>query len=397
MDARVELLDADVRLRLRDGTMPLVDGDLPAECWSGTSVPCACPGGAEGFLLCEMRAWTICECPAPIADAGPAAPLDGSLANADGGVRACTGDPEWCDGHDNDCDGIVDEHHACPDASIRGASAFSGTLYLNLLRDGRCELEPLSPRDDPVLPGGPPTHGCSDVSFRPARGAPLWRTGGVVHEWHPSGVPTELATPPCFDSVGGIGFDGLDRFYYACDSSLRRGAGIGEIVGEVAAGHYLAGVFASGRTLLGRWGDDPAWAIGETDGALRAEVPVADFTGTLTRVPRFGSVFGDQALVVYRRSYRGRTRHELVVFRADGPSGTWSVLRRVPYDGRAVRDALAFPDGRLFWEVQESGTSRYWVFEAPLAAPVRALWRDSTHLEATDRSVGLAVRITPSF
>ena len=219
----------------------------------------------------------------------------------------------------------------------------------------------------------------------------------MVYEWHPSGVPTELATPPCFDSVGGIGFDGLDRFYYTCGASLRRGAGVGEIVGELPAGHGLAGVFASGRTLLSRLGEEPTWVLGETDGAPLAEVPIADFTGTLRFLYRSARVYGDQALVVYRRSYRGRTRHELVVFRADGPSGRWSVLRRVPYDGRDVASALALPDGRLFWRVQESGTPSYWVFEAPVAAPVRAIWGDSTHLEGADRSEGLAVHISPSF
>ena len=352
---------ADGAAPLADGAAPLADGAtpsadagpaLPEDCTSGTAAPCGCAMG-RGFRYCTETGWSAdCECPVP-----PGVATDGGTDFPDASLP-CTGDPEWCDGADNDCDGLIDEGYVCPDSTVHAALPFSGTVYGYFeYCDTTCYHYSFFPIA-PAMPDESPREADVEIDrtarvlFRPDGELAYLDSEGTV--WRiAEGADPEIPTPPCFSGVPWFDFDGAGRFYYLCGTTVRRGNG--EIVhAALPSSPDLfddSRVLASGR-IIARVGSN-AHVILELDGTTSAPWSPTGWSGTMifANYVYDTQVQGESAFLVYRRTYRGGTRNELVIFRADGAAHTFTLMRRIPV-GEFPEDGVALPDGRFiggFW------------------------------------------------
>jgi hypothetical protein len=254
---------------------------------------------------------------------------------------------EACNGGDDDCDGRVDEGEICPDTSVRNTLPYDrGVWYASTTHNcwGSTLLQ-VWPRLD--LTSTYSDFDCQGWwAFRPSDDqiffSPSLDFG--IFEHVESGPDLHLDTPPC-EPREYFGFDGADRLYYRCDSSLRRGAG--ELIySDIGA---LALVLADGRTVVRR--SPELLVVLDPDGrVLTTFDPYASYAGHLELLTTAGSVRGNDGFLAYRRILRGLP-DELVVLRVDASSAI-SQVRRLPVGvwpttGTPV-PVIALPDGSVF-------------------------------------------------
>lgn len=161
-----------------------------------------------------------------------------------------------------------------------------------------------------------------------------------------SGDPVMIPTPPCFASVSSFGFDGAGRLFYTCPDSIR--VGNGELVADVADPPHIAGVLSSGKLVVV---DKEAeqFALWSDTGMELSRLDLHDWVGT-THAYYFQdsvTIQGDSGFVTVQRTYRDGTRHEIVIFRVDGATAEWRLVRRVPIGQPNAFTNVALPDGRL--------------------------------------------------
>ncbi|MEZ4338411.1 MAG: hypothetical protein R3B82_17455 [Sandaracinaceae bacterium] len=352
-----------------DGGRPGVDAGA-ASCRDGTAVSCACDGGAVGFSYCVDHAFDACECPPPPRD------VDAGRPGLDAGVGTCTGDPEWCDGEDNDCDGRVDEGHPCPDGTVHGTLPFDGVVYATQLRSetvhGRTVVRPFWPsREDTVFD----VSACVLPRFRRSDHALFCvdESGDIVSQ-PGSDIPEErYETPPCF-APRGFAFSDADELRYVCERSLR------EAGGEIRAAwdsDDLLEILPAGHFAV--WSPSAEGAPRIVDGA-GTEIPgppLDEWVGVLDRRDHWYSVAGNAAFLAYDRVYRGETRREIVVFRVDLSTSTWSWVRRVPIP-LALRPGRALlPDGTVLvaYNLGHEGGVDVWAH--PVDGVPSRVWSDA--------------------
>lgn len=370
LDASVPDLDGSVPGP--DGSVPGPDGSPPDDaaipagpCIVGTAIACGCASGPPGFRYCLERSgsYSVCECESDQrADAGP-----------DASAGCVPGDDEWCDGRDNDCDAIVDEGYVCPDSTIAHTSASDLVVYARGVRSEDTDahvIQRLWPTSGPLrdIPEA------WSFVFDDAERLHYMRAGVGARRYVGIGPDVELATPPCFNLVQQLyGFDGDGNPYYACDGTIRRGAG--ELVNDTA--FYASGVLAGGAFVQF---DSGGVAVLDASGAELGRFDSADWVGAL-RALRPITVFEDSAFVAFDRTFRGTSRREVVIVRLDG-DGTVGLVRRIPTP-QSMASGVALPDGHyigLRYDASRPETGL--VFDFPPAGPASVMRdnRDSNAL-----------------
>lgn len=307
---------------------PLTEG-----CRDREAVACECDGAVPGYRFCRGGTLGACECaPPPVPSPGPCAP----------------GDPEWCDGVDNDCDDAIDEGEVCPDSRIDGAEAFSGRVYAML-------LEPSGPVLVSVWPdtAAPPITGLVQNPWRPrfrrTDGRLSFKAGpGPLFEWV-EGELSEVSTPPCFSGPGSWGYGPEGDLFYACNDTLRRGAGERLASGWRTADELL-GALSPTEMLVRRLDFDAGSEVHVLglDGSSSATVDRGQWEGELDARPIFApTLVRDRAYVGYMRSYVEHAWHELVVFRATAGGRALQRVRRVPTPMVTWYRGAVLPDGTV--------------------------------------------------
>ena len=254
----------------------------------------------------------------------------GSMVCAPSGAgTTCSATPaptavEACNGTDDDCDGTVDEGEICPDTTVRNTVPFTGGVWYTHSTStcGRQKLLQFWPRfDTSFYYSGFDCH-ADWWMFRPSDDVVFYSaTFSGIFEHSESGADTLLSTPPC-EPREQFGFDAMDRLYYLCGTSLRRGAG--ELVDNDISRLIL--VLADGRTVVQR---SSALAVLGADGSLLGTFdPSATHAGRMTLLPTAATENGNDGFIAYSRELTGQP-NEIVVLRVDA-SSTVRPVRRIP-------------------------------------------------------------------
>jgi hypothetical protein len=288
---------------------------------------CRCEDGAVGTIACTtVGDRTSCRCAT--------------------GEVSCPGfATEDCDGIDNDRNGKIDDGEVCPDASVAGATPFTGGVYLlGTTRESQCGND--------ALQRFWPTQAMSYFSgfscdarwykFRRSDSAIYYQaTFSGIHLDGETADPLQ-PTPPCDDQVEDIfDFDAAGTLYYRCRDIVLKARGTA-VADRVAS---LAATLDDGRVLITRFGTDGEEFV-VVDGSgneLSRLPPPREFAGDLFAVPRATTVAGNHAYVAFNRRYPVN-RREIVVFHLDDRS-QWSRVRRVAVPDFGVE--LVLSDGTV--------------------------------------------------
>lgn len=157
-----------------------------------------------------------------------------------------------------------------------------------------------------------------------------------------------------------------------------------------ATGLWFIRTTDAGRLLLQT--DEQNWAVRSLDGSIDELDGPGEWVGTMEGLARWstGTVVGESFFFPVKRTYRGSTRREVVIFRLDTIDLTLRVVRRVPV-GSWPEQVLVLPDGRLFHTFRPGNRSQVRVLEYPPDGPTREVWwdgREGTYLEAIVASPG---------
>lgn len=364
-----------------DATTGAVPG-LPSECLVGTALACDCDGAPPGFRFClaEDGVFGECECappttPAPELDGGtPTVDDGGTGGDAGASSESCVpGDAEWCDGRDNDCDALVDEEHVCPDATVAHTLPHELVVWLRGVRTPTDErsrgLQRFWPEPGEAII---PVPEAQQLRFDPTGALFFFRYGVGVRRSVGGATNAEASTPPCFDGVRALyGFDASSRMHYRCGESIRRGEG--ELVLEGAP--YVTHVYPSGRLLLASF---DTLSVIDADGTELGAFDPAEWQGTM-RILGMPVIVDGAAFVAMNRAYRGETRREIVVFRADD-DGSIRLVRRIPTSW-AMTAGVALPDGTFVGLRTRSEDYSGVAFLFPTSGAATVIRRDSPERE----------------
>lgn len=257
---------------------------------------------------------------------------------------------EWCDGRDNDCDGVIDNGEVCPDNSVANTTPFTDGVFLQgTTSEGACYADALQQFWPTLEIDYYTDFSCyaDRYQFRRSDNTVYYYATFSGIKRHESGQnDTLIPTPPCGDYVDELfSFDSQGRLYYQCSDTLRRGNGtliaypIKRLVVTLDDGRSV--VLKASNTANG---DD--YVVVDQQGQELARLnPRGQFVGTMTVNPEAASKLGDEAFVLFNRTW-GQGSREFVAYRLTAQN-QWQRMRRIPVTSFGY-DVLVISDGTVF-------------------------------------------------
>lgn len=332
-----------------------LDNDCDTKTDEGFALGAFCSAGVGA---CYETGMTICD-----------------LSGTGTGCSAVPGKPalEACNATDEDCDGKTDEGEICPDPTVANTLPFNGGVwYTNSTSTcGAVKLLQFWPTFDTSFYYSGFDCYARWWYFRPTDfdifyGATF---SGIWH--HHEGTADELLpTPPC-EAGTPFGFDASDRFYYRCQTSLRRDSG--ELIDNDIS--QIVAVLADGRVLVQR---NAVLVMIDEDGTdLATFAPAQTYAGTLSLDVTATTVSGNNVFLLYSRSLPG-LGYEILVLRIDASNSLLQVRRTPVAVAPPVGSSLVLSDGTVFWMERDPATTfDYQIRRLATNGSSTVVWREA--------------------